>query len=64
MAQVWSGKTFACLKTLAGHEGKIMCVDVTPDGSNLLASVSYDRTVKMWAPEEEAPIVGLADAAQ
>ena len=55
-SQIWSGKTFACLKTLAGHEGKIMCVDVAPDGSNTLASVSYDRTVKMWAPDE-APAI-------
>ncbi len=55
-AQIWSGRTFSCLKTLAGHEGKIMCVDVAPDGSNMLASVSYDRTIKMWAPEE-APAV-------
>ena len=55
--QIWSGKTFACLKTLAGHEGKIMCVDVAPDGSNMLASVSYDRTMKMWAPDEAPAVV-------
>lgn len=50
--QVWSASTFACLKTLAGHEGKVMAVDVAPDGSNTLASVSYDRIVKIWAPED------------
>ena len=56
--QVWSGKTFSCLKTLAGHEGKIMCGDVAPDGSNTLASVSFDRTVKIWSPDEAPATLG------
>ena len=50
--QVWSAKDFKLLRTLAGHEGKVMAVDSSPrPGSHLLASVSYDRTVKLWAPE-------------
>ena len=57
--QVWSGQNFSLLKTLAGHEGKVMCVDVCPPPPSshaphplLLASMSYDRTIKMWAAEE------------
>jgi U4/U6 small nuclear ribonucleoprotein PRP4 len=49
--KVWSGRSFECIKTLAGHEGKVMAVDVAPDGSNMLASVSYDRSLKLWAPD-------------
>eukprot|EP00195_Chlamydomonas_chlamydogama_P009404 CAMPEP_0202890186 /NCGR_PEP_ID=MMETSP1392-20130828/686_1 /ASSEMBLY_ACC=CAM_ASM_000868 /TAXON_ID=225041 /ORGANISM="Chlamydomonas chlamydogama, Strain SAG 11-48b" /LENGTH=463 /DNA_ID=CAMNT_0049573717 /DNA_START=97 /DNA_END=1488 /DNA_ORIENTATION=- len=51
VVKIWSAQNFSLLKTLAGHEGKVMCVDATPTG-HLLASVSYDRTIKMWAPEE------------
>ena len=49
--QLWSARNFSLIKTLAGHEGKVMCIDASPDGSHLLASVSYDRTIKLWAPE-------------
>ncbi len=54
--QVWSGKDFSLAKTLAGHEGKIMCVDVAPD--HTIASASYDRTIKLWAPEAAAGVLG------
>lgn len=50
--QLWSAKDFSLVKTLAGHEGKVMCVDVAPNATHALASVSYDRTIKLWAPEE------------
>jgi U4/U6 small nuclear ribonucleoprotein PRP4 len=36
---------------LAGHEGKVMCADVSPSGGHV-ATVSYDRTLKLWAPED------------
>ena len=38
------------MKTLAGHEGKIMGLDISPD-LKYLASSSYDRTFKLWASE-------------
>jgi U4/U6 small nuclear ribonucleoprotein PRP4 len=56
---VWSSRDFTLLKTLAGHEGKIMGADMCPaqqqQGSShhLIGSVSYDRTIKLWQPEEE-----------
>jgi WD40 repeat protein len=49
-SQVWSNKTWQPLKTLSGHDGKVMCVDVSPD-SQFIATCSYDRTFKLWAPE-------------
>ncbi len=67
---MWSTRDFSLVKTLAGHEGKVMGVDVSsrPAGGaptagaapdHLLASVSYDRTLKLWAPEQ---LPDLADA--
>ncbi len=50
--QVWHGRDWSLLKTLAGHEGKVMGADVSPTGNHLFATVSYDRTVKFWAPED------------
>ena len=35
------------LLTLAGHEGKVTAIDVSPDG-RWLASGSYDQTVAVW----------------
>jgi len=50
ISQVWSNKTWQPLKTLSGHDGKVMCVDISPD-SHFVATSSYDRTFKLWAPE-------------
>nr|CAD7429417.1 unnamed protein product [Timema monikensis] len=47
---VWSNKTWQPLRTLSGHDGKVMCVDIAPD-SQFIATASYDRTFKLWAPE-------------
>jgi U4/U6 small nuclear ribonucleoprotein PRP4 len=52
LVKVWSSSTFGLITILAGHENKVMSADVAPDGSGLVASVSYDRTLKFWAPEE------------
>ncbi|KAJ3604965.1 hypothetical protein NHX12_027016 [Muraenolepis orangiensis] len=49
-AKAWSHPGWSPMKTLAGHEGKVMCVDVSPDG-RLIASCSYDRTFKLWLSE-------------
>ncbi|XP_054289834.1 U4/U6 small nuclear ribonucleoprotein Prp4-like [Macrosteles quadrilineatus] len=49
-AKVWSDKTWQSLKTLQGHDGKVMCLDITPD-SKYIVTCSYDRTFKLWAPE-------------
>ncbi|XP_034939357.1 U4/U6 small nuclear ribonucleoprotein Prp4 [Chelonus insularis] len=49
-AKIWSNKTWQPLKTLQGHDGKVMSVDVSPD-NKFIATSSYDRTFKFWAPE-------------
>ena len=37
---------------LSGHEGKVMSSDaVTCNNEEIVVSVSYDRTVKIWAPQ-------------
>lgn len=37
-------------KTLSGHNSKVNSVAFTPDGKTL-ASVSFDKTIKLWDPE-------------
>ncbi|XP_038826042.1 U4/U6 small nuclear ribonucleoprotein Prp4-like [Salvelinus namaycush] len=46
-AKVWTHPGWSPLKTLAGHEGKVMGEDMSPDGQ-LIATCSYDRTFKLW----------------
>ncbi|KAL4219446.1 U4/U6 small nuclear ribonucleoprotein Prp4 [Mactra antiquata] len=49
-AKVWAHPVGAPIKTLAGHEGKVMSVDISPD-LHYIASVSFDRTFKLWTTE-------------
>lgn len=51
-AKVWAHPAWGPLKTLAGHEGKVMGIDVSPD-LKYIATVSYDRTFKLWASEQQ-----------
>ena len=53
LAKLWSAKNFRLVRTLAGHENKVMGADLSPDGSGVVATTSYDRTVKFWWPEAE-----------
>ncbi|KFD55896.1 hypothetical protein M513_03335, partial [Trichuris suis] len=48
--RIWTNPGWQPLKTLPGHESKVMCVAISPN-SCWLASTSFDRTVKLWAPE-------------
>jgi len=48
--QIWAHPVGTPIKTLAGHEGKVMGVDISPD-LKYIASVSFDRTFKLWSPE-------------
>lgn len=47
-AKVWSSRDFKPVKTLSGHEAKIMSLDVAADGQ-FITTVSYDRTIKLWS---------------
>lgn len=49
-AKIWSYPDWAPLKTLAGHEGKVFSVDISPC-QKYVATCSYDRTFKLWMPE-------------
>eukprot|EP00775_Hariotina_reticulata_P005163 gene5163-5401_t len=73
-AKLWSYRNFKCLRVLSGHEGKVMGADLCPvwQGSGgagvglggqfeaLVGSVSYDRTIKLWAPEDMPEVFGVA----
>ncbi|KAL0145985.1 WD40 repeat-like protein [Mucor lusitanicus] len=48
--KIWSGDDFRLVKSLDGHDGKVMGVDVSRD-NNFIASSGYDRTFKLWADE-------------
>lgn len=47
--KVWSSDNFVCLKTLQGHNDKVMSCDISSDGS-MIISTGWDRTLKTWLP--------------
>merc|ERR1711972_1099185 len=47
--KLWSSFDYQLIKVLKEHESKVMNIDIHPDSSlNLIASVNYDRTLKLW----------------
>jgi U4/U6 small nuclear ribonucleoprotein PRP4 len=44
---IFSADDWALVKTLSGHSGNVMSVDVSDD-ARWIASCGYDRTVKLW----------------
>ena len=54
-AALWSVVSMEPIVKLAGHEGKIMGADAVCDDNNeVVVTVSYDRTVKLWVPKSYA----------
>lgn len=51
VAKLWSASKYQLIRTLAGHEGKVMGADIGPASDGLIATVSYDRTIKLWSPD-------------
>ncbi|RHZ61881.1 hypothetical protein Glove_345g32 [Diversispora epigaea] len=47
---IWSCDDWNLLKKLAGHDGKVMSVDISSD-NKFIASSGFDRTFKLWANE-------------
>jgi U4/U6 small nuclear ribonucleoprotein PRP4 len=50
--KLWSGYNFKLIKTLAGHEARVMRADISGDGLQI-ASCAFDRTFKLWAADED-----------
>ena len=48
--KVWAYPSWSPLKTLAGHEGKVLGTDISPN-EKYIVSGSYDRTFKLWTSE-------------
>ncbi|KAJ2555753.1 hypothetical protein EV175_002194 [Coemansia sp. RSA 1933] len=53
LINVWSAGDWRLQKSLPGHVGKVMSIDIAADGS-YIASSGYDRTFKIWGPEDTA----------
>ncbi len=47
LSKLWDSRGFRLVKTLAGHEGKVMGADISRDG-DVLVTAGYDRTIKLW----------------
>jgi WD40 repeat protein len=45
--KLWSMRDFSLLKTMEGHEGRVMCGDISDDGK-YFATAAMDRTWKLW----------------
>ncbi|MFK8185277.1 MAG: caspase family protein [Phormidesmis sp.] len=45
---IWDSQTGKQLKQLRGHDNTVWSVQFSPNNNNLLASSSYDRTVRLW----------------
>ncbi|KAI9769635.1 MAG: hypothetical protein M1840_003872 [Geoglossum simile] len=52
---IFSADDWALAKTLSGHSGNVLSVDVSSDGK-WIASSGHDRTVKLWGREDGAGI--------
>ena len=48
-------QTGTLIRTLTGHEKHLLAVDYSPDGK-ILASTSWDRTVRLWDTETGASL--------
>ncbi|ODQ52271.1 WD40 repeat-like protein [Saitoella complicata NRRL Y-17804] len=44
---LWSADDWTLVKTLKGHDGKVMSCDVSPGGEHILSS-GWERVVRMW----------------
>ncbi|KAI9848628.1 MAG: hypothetical protein M1838_000467 [Thelocarpon superellum] len=53
--KIFSADDWALGKTLSGHSGNVLSVDVTSD-AKWIASSGHDRTVKLWGREDSLPV--------
>lgn len=45
--KLWDMQTYACIRTLYGHDHNVSCVVFMPNGDYVLSS-SRDKTIKLW----------------
>lgn len=45
--KLWSSRDHSLLKTMEGHEGRVMCGDISDDGQ-YFATAAMDHTWKLW----------------
>jgi U4/U6 small nuclear ribonucleoprotein PRP4 len=50
VSKIWCGRRLKLVKTLAGHDGKVMGSDIS-NHFYKIATVGYDRTIKLWHPD-------------
>jgi WD40 repeat protein len=55
---LWDVNTCELLARLEGHQGKVICLTFSPEGT-LLASGSYDKTVRVWRLAAAEPLSRL-----
>ncbi|KAF3928225.1 hypothetical protein AA313_de0207112 [Arthrobotrys entomopaga] len=48
---IYSSDDWALVKTLPGHSGNVLSVDIAKDGNYILSS-GHDRTCKLWARDD------------
>ncbi|KAJ2821224.1 hypothetical protein IWW50_004728 [Coemansia erecta] len=51
LINVWTAGDWKLQKSLAGHVGKVLSVDIARDGS-YIASAGFDKTFKLWASDD------------
>lgn len=51
--KIWDVSDWSVVKILAGHEGRVMAADISPD-TKYVASAAFDRTWKLWCDETES----------
>ena len=49
LAKIWLSPFWQPLKSLVGHDGKVMSCDITEEW---IATSGFDRTFKLWRPED------------
>ncbi|KAJ2156769.1 hypothetical protein GGF46_004972 [Coemansia sp. RSA 552] len=51
LINIWTAGDWKLQKSLAGHTGKVLGVDIASDGS-YIASAGFDKTFKLWAADD------------